>query len=272
MKGLSPVTLSSSPSLSTGQRTRAIALNRALLGFARHWLLIFNLLWGAFVIAPWLAPVLMKSGYERTANIIYLAYATQCHQLPQRSFFLFGPKPMYSLSEIQVAWQDTNNPFLLRQFNGNAQMGWKVAWSDRMVAMWTSIFVGGILYWPLRKRLQPLPLWAFALFILPMALDGGTHFLSDAAGLGHGFRDSNAWLAMLTANALPTGFYAGDSLGSFNSWMRLLTGMLFGIGAVWLAYPYLQEAFADIAREIENKFRRASIANGSRTNASFNGG
>ena len=260
MKGLSSVTISSSPSLSTRQRARAIALNRALLAFARHWLLIFNLLWGVFVIAPWLAPVLMKIGHERAANIIYLAYATQCHQLPQRSFFLFGLKPMYSLSEIQATWQNTNNPFLLRQFNGNPQMGWKVAWSDRMVAMWTSIFVGGLLYWPLRKRLRPLPLWAFALiFILPMALDGGTHFLSDTADLGNGFRDSNAWLAAFSGGIFPADFYAGDALGSFNSWLRLLTGMLFSIGAVWLAYPHLQEAFAEVVREIENKVRRTAL-------------
>jgi len=253
------VTLSSSPSLSTSQRTRAIALNRALLGFVRHWLLIFNLFWGVFVIVPWFAPVLMASGQERAANAIYLAYATQCHQLPQRSFFLFGPQPMYSLAEIQAAWQDTNNPLLLRQFNGNPQMGWKVAWSDRMVAMWTSIFVGGIAYWPLRKRLRPLPLWTFVLLVLPMALDGGTHLLSDFAGIGNGFRDTNAWLAALTGNIFSAAFYAGDSLDSFNSWMRLLTGVLFGIGAVWIAYPHLQEAFTDIAREIEGKFQRAAL-------------
>ena len=29
------------------------------------------------------------------------------------------------------------------------------------------------------QRLKPPPLWGFALFLLPMALDGGTHFLSD---------------------------------------------------------------------------------------------
>jgi uncharacterized membrane protein len=243
----------------TSTRSTAIALNRALLGFARHWLLTFNLFWGVFVIAPWFAPVLMASGQERAANAIYLAYVTQCHQLPQRSFFLFGLKPMYSLSEIQATWQNTNNPFLLRQFNGNPQMGWKVAWSDRMVAMWTSIFVGGIVYWPLRKRLRPLSLWAFVLLILPMALDGGTHLLSDFAGLGDGFRDSNAWLAALTGNVFPANFYASDSLGSFNSWMRLLSGVLFGIAAVWLAYPHLQGAFTNVAREIENKFRRAGL-------------
>jgi len=80
------------------------------------------------------------------------------------------------------------------------------------------------------------------------------------AGIGNGFRDSNAWLAALTGNMFPTTFYSGDGLDSFNSWMRLLTGILFGIGVVWLAYPYLNDAFADIAAEIENKFKRKGLS------------
>jgi len=104
-----------------------------------------------------------------------------------------------------------------------------------------------------------LPLWGFIVLALPMALDGGTHLLSDLAGIGQGFRDSNTWLIVLTGGALPAEFYAGDSLGSFNSWMRLVTGVLFGLGAVWLAYPHLEMAFANITDQIGAKFRRASI-------------
>lgn len=238
-----------------------IPRNSATLIFLRHWLLLFNLIWAVFVITPWLAPVFRNIGWTGAADAIYLAYATQCHQLPQRSFFLFGPKTMYSLAEIQQAWQVTNNPMVLRQFVGSSAMGWKVAWSDRMVAMWTSILIGGLLYWPWQKRLKPLPVWAAALFILPMALDGSTHLLSDLAGIGNGFRDSNAWLAWLTGNVFPATFYAGDAVGSFNSWMRLISGLLFGIGLVWLTYPYLQEWFTDVANEIEGKLRRASMPN-----------
>jgi hypothetical protein len=36
---------------------------------------------------------------------------------------------MYSLPEIQTAWQETFNPLILRQFVGNPEMGWKMAWS-----------------------------------------------------------------------------------------------------------------------------------------------
>jgi uncharacterized membrane protein len=155
---------------------------------------------------------------------------------------------MHSMAEVQAVWQDTDNPLVLRQFVGNPQFGWKVAWSDRMVSMYTSIFVFGLLYAILRRRLRQLPLWASVLLLLPMALDGGTHLLSDLAGLGHGFRDSNAWLAVLAGNALPATFYVGDSFGSFNSWMRLITGILFGLGVVGFMYPYFNTAFANVIR------------------------
>lgn len=211
----------------------------------RHWLPLTLLLILIWVGLPWLAPVFMALGWTGAGEFIYLLYSVQCHQLPQRSFFLFGSKTMYSLSEVQAAWQDTTNPLILRQFTGNPEMGWKVAWSDRMVSMYTSIVVFGVLFfWPLRKRLKPLPVGLFILLLLPMAIDGGTHFISDLlAPLGSGFRDSNLWLLNLTNNAFPATFYAGDALGSFNSWMRLITGILFGLAIVWFVFPHIRDGF-----------------------------
>jgi uncharacterized membrane protein len=170
---------------------------------------------------------------------------------------------MYSLEEIQSDWQKTDNPIILRQFVGNTRMGWKVAWSDRMVSMYTSILGGLLIFGWLSKRLKPLPLWAFALFILPMAMDGGTHLVSDVLSrsrVGLGFRDSNVWLAALTNSVFPSTFYAGDALGSFNSWMRMVTGVLFGVGLVWLICPLIADAFSDAASEIEAKFQRANVS------------
>lgn len=91
-----------------------------------------------------------------------------------------------------------------------------------------------------------------------MLLDGGTHMVSDLAGLGHGFRDSNAWLAWLTGHVFPPTFYAGDALGSFNSWMRLLTGALFGVGVVWLVFPHVERTAHEAGNELEAKLRRAN--------------
>ncbi len=254
-------TLTTGKAVAPPKRSAAFTVNRLVLGFSRHWLLAITITLGLYVGLPWLAPVFMRLGWTGAGEAIYAIYSTQCHQLPQRSYFLFGPKTMYALQEIQVVWQETNNPIILRQFVGNEAMGWKVAWSDRMVSMYTSIFLGGLLYWPLRKRLKPLALWAFILLILPMAIDGGTHAVSDVLGrgVGLGFRDSNAWLAALTNNAFQATFYAGDALGSFNWWMRLSTGLLLGLGVVWLVYPMMEEWMADTVREIEAKFRNAGI-------------
>lgn len=226
--------------------------NRLIYLLRKRWLSVFSLIFGLYVGLPFLAPVFMQVGWEGLGNVVYFIYSFFCHQLPQRSFFLFGPKTMYSLSEIQAAWQSTINPLILRQFTGNAEMGWKVAWSDRMVSMYTSILLFAWWWNFLRRRSKQIPLWGFFLLMLPMAFDGFSHFISDLAGLGRGFRDSNAWLARLTNHTFTPAFYQGDMLGSFNSWMRLITGVLFGLGIVWFAFPYIEELF----KKRENSSKR----------------
>ncbi len=186
---------------------------------------------------PFLAPIMMQIGWEKPANLIYLFYSFVCHQLPQRSFFLLGEQASYSLKEIQTIWHTTADPFILRQFIGSPEMGWKVAWSDRMVTLYGSIFPFAWLWYPFRKKIKRLPLWGFLLLILPIVVDGGTHMISDFSGIGQGFRDTNQWLVALTNGELPWSFYAGDAIGSFNSWMRLITGTLFGLAVVWFTAP-----------------------------------
>jgi hypothetical protein len=83
--------------------------------------------------------------------------------------------------------------------------------------------------------------------------------ISDLAGVGQGVRDSNAWLAVLTGNALSAAYYAGDALGSVNGWMRFISGALFALGMVWMAFPYLDRSMADAAAQIEAKFSRAGV-------------
>jgi uncharacterized membrane protein len=211
---------------------------------AMHWSTIFLLIFGLWVGLPFLAPIFMVLNWSAAGKAIYFIYSVFCHQLPERSFFLFGQKGMYSLMEIQSAWKYTLNPVVLRQFIGNQAMGWKVAWSDRMVSIYTSIWSFAIVWSPFRRKVKPLPWWGFALLLLPMVLDGGTHVISDFAGIGNGFRDTNGWLSVLTNTVLPSSFYVGDALGSFNSWMRILTGILAGLGIVWFAFPSVEASFA----------------------------
>ena len=110
--------------------------------------------------------------------------------------------------------------------------------------MYLSPLVVALVYAVLRRWrvIKPLPLWAAGLLLLPMAIDGTTHAISDFSGIGQGFRDSNAWLVSLTGNTSPTWFYAGDALGSFNSWMRLFSGLTFGIAVGGLICPNIDLA------------------------------
>lgn len=206
---------------------------------SQHWFATFLILYGIWVWLPFLAPVFMNLGWTAAGQTVYLIYSFFCHQLPERSLFFFGEKTMYSLEEIQAVWQDTINPMILRQFVGNETLGWKVAWSDRMISFYGGVWLGALLWYPFRRRAKILSWWGFGLFLLPIIVDGGTHTLSDFAGIGQGFRDTNLWLAVLTNNSLPATFYAGDALGSFNSIMRLISGFLAALGIVWLVFPYI---------------------------------
>lgn len=227
-------------------RSTAVTYDQSTKSFAHwltyHWLEVFLVIYGLWVFLPFLAPVFMKLGWTGAGNALYFFYSFFCHQLPERSFFLFGPKIMYPLNEIQAAWQNTIDPMILRKFTGSATLGWKIAWSDRMISFYTSIWLAAVIWWPLRHKVKPLAWQGFVLLLLPIALDGGTHMLSDFAGIGQGFRDSNQWLALLMNNSFAASFYAGDALGSFNSWMRLITGTLAGLGIVWFAFPHIQES------------------------------
>jgi len=240
----------------SGRTTGLSATERILYFAGKNWMLLFAVLFGGFVILPFFAPLFMFAGWESLGKAVYTLYSFLCHQLPQRSYFLFGPKISYSIPEIQAAWRDTLDLMLLRQFTGSAELGWKVAWSDRMVSMYGSIWLFGLAWWPVRKRLKALRLWGLLLFLLPMAVDGTSHLVSDLYGLGQGFRDSNLWLVTLTGNTLPANFYAGDAWGSFNAWMRLVTGVLFGTGIVWFGFPFFERAFEETRQTIQAKMER----------------
>ncbi len=224
----------------------AAGVERFVQGLTRHWLLFVNLALGIWSGMPWLAPVFMRIGWQRPARLIYWVYGLFCHQYPQRSWFLFGASFTPTLAEIQAVSGAPAEFFALRHFIGTPAMGWKLAWSDRMVSFYGSWFLFGLLYALLRGRIKGLR-WPLALaLLLPMALDGVTHAISDFWGIGVGFRDSNAWLAALTGNLLPSTFYAGDAWGSFNSLARLITGLLAAFALIFWLLPIVDRAVSDV--------------------------
>jgi len=227
---------------------RSAAVDRLLAGFARHWLAIVASLVGVYAGLPWLAPVFMKLGWTGAAQTIYLVYSFMCHQLPQRSYFLFGPKLTYSLAEISAVWP-WRTFAELRQFTGTPEMGYKVAYAHRLTAIWTSVLVGSLLFGIVRHRLRPLPFKWYLSLILPMAVDGFTHMLTDVGLVD--WRVTNAWfqpVADLLGLSPGPPFFTGTGLGSLNWALRTLTGALFGLASVWFAYPYIERAMRGLQR------------------------
>jgi len=205
--------------LSPRAEALAARIDRLVYSIARHWLLIFNLAVALYLAVPVAAPVLMHSGHTRAGRLIYLIYQPMCHQLPERSYFLFGQQATYSLQELNAAGVLPGLALQERRhFIGNEHFGYKIALCQRDVAIWGTILLAGLLFGLMRRRWRPLPLRWYVLFLVPLALDGGTQLL--------GLRESN-WV------------------------LRTLNGALFGLGTVWLAYPYVEEAMADVLHGCE---------------------
>jgi uncharacterized membrane protein len=225
--------------------------DRLICAFFRHWLALLLAPMLIFGAVPFLAPVAMAAGWTAGGDVIFWLYSPFCHQLPQRSWFLFGEKLTYTLGEINQVFP-YSDAWTLRRFYGTPEMGWKVAWSDRMISFYTLTPVFGLLYALLRQLhvpVQPLSLRGLLWTLAPIVVDGLTHLLNDSlvGDYSSGFRDTNAWLAVLTANSFP-GFYAGDSLGTFNWWMRLLTGVLAAWGVAFSVFPFLDQIIGEEAK------------------------
>lgn len=104
--------------------------------------------------------------------------------------------------------------------------GRQAAYCQRDTAIYTTIFVAGVAFAAIRHRLPPLPWKWFFVLITPMAIDGFSQLF--------GWRTSN-WQ------------------------LRTITGALFGLASVWLAYPYLQIGMADLEQDATRQRERARV-------------
>ena len=189
----------------------AALLNRLVHFTASHWLLIVNAVMAVQATLPALPPVLMLAGWHSAARFMYSLFQPLCHQLPERSFFLFGPQLTYQFEELQ----SLVGPNVPLRFIGSPTTGYKLAVCQRDLATYASILVAGLAFTLLRQRLKPLSLKAFGLLCMPMAIDG-----------------------------------FGQLFGMWEStwWSRVLSGGLFGIACVWLAYPYVESGMKDVLK------------------------
>ena len=84
------------------QTALARRVDGVVIWIARHWLALFNSVVALYLFLPILAPALASAGLTTPASLLYSAYSFTCHQLPERSYFLFGEKPLYSLSALEA--------------------------------------------------------------------------------------------------------------------------------------------------------------------------
>ncbi|PJF44928.1 MAG: hypothetical protein CUN55_01455 [Phototrophicales bacterium] len=244
---------------------------RLQLRVLQNWWLIAVLILGIYAGLPIAAPVMMKAGITQPAETIYNIYGFACHQFAFRSVFLFGEQTFYPREsaqsnltsfEARAAQSEqfraeysrqsgipldeltperlTNEltiwspelQFAARNFVGDEQMGYKIALCQRDIAIYLTMVIAGAIYGLfLRRRLRPVPLWLYVLLGLgPIALDGFSQLL--------GYPPFELWEPRET-----TPFF------------RILTGSLFGLMNVWLAFPYLnasiQESIESLSRQLE---------------------
>ncbi|MCL5959698.1 MAG: DUF2085 domain-containing protein [Chloroflexi bacterium] len=155
--------------------------------FGSHWLALLNFVNFSVVSGALLAPTLMSAGLLGPGSILFSSYRLLCHQLPFRSDFIFG---------------------------------YQVAMCQRNMAIYTSMFLAGLGFSFVRRRLKPLSWRWYLILITPMAIDGFTQLF--------GFRESN-WT------------------------LRVITGTLFGIATIWLAYPHLEIGMRQMIEPLVHK-------------------
>ncbi len=232
---------------------KTMRTNRLVLRLSRHWLKIILVLLFLYTGLSLTAPVLMEAGYTGAANVLYTLYAPMCHQFAFRSWFFFGDQIAYPRTaagsdlkpfESYVA-QDPHfegiNPYewsadlqiAARSFKGNKQMGYKTALCERDVAIYGTMFLAGLLFAGARRWLRPAPLWLYLILgLMPIGIDGFSQML--------GYPPFEYWPVR-------------ETIPQF----RLLTGALFGLMNVWLAFPYLERSMKETIEVMEDRLNMA---------------
>lgn len=250
------------------QRTLVIWLDKRIYNLSKHWLRTFNIIVAIYVGLPILAPVLMNAGATTPAKLIYTLYSPMCHQMASRSFFLFGEQPAYprevagtnltpfeaympNLPEFAGVTPDNwvAFTFAARSFLGNEQMGYKMALCERDIAIYGFVLIGGLLYGLLRKRftIKPMPLLLFIILGMgPIGLDGFSQ-LFGYYGTPYNGAEPNAVQAFL---------HSIFALRESTPFLRTLTGAIFGLSLVWLAYPHIEEGMRGTEATLQAKLTR----------------
>lgn len=210
--------------------------------FSNHYTLVLNVLILLYVGLPFLAPIFMRANLPVLARPIYSMYGAVCHQMAFRSWFLFGDQPVYPRVAAQVdeyasygetTGLDEGDIFAARQYVGDSDVGYKVAYCQRDVAIYAAMLVFGLIFAISRRRIPALPwyLWV-AIGIGPIGIDGFSQLLSQLPGFPlWEYRESTPFL-------------------------RTLTGALFGFTTAWFGFPLIEESMRQTRETMAAKRQR----------------
>jgi uncharacterized membrane protein len=219
---------------------RISAMEKFSFWLANNYPLFIAVIITIFLAIPFLAPVLMKTGHEKPAQLIYRTYSIFCHELAYRSYYLFGEQTFYprELADMpgmitfeQMSGRDASDTNFSREFVGNDVTGYKVAICQRDIAMYGSMVVAAIIFQITKKKVKGLPwyLWII-LAVLPIALDGGSQLFSIGGNW-------SSWLPIRESNPF----------------MRTVTGTLFGLGTAWYVFPMMEDTMKETRTAISRK-------------------
>lgn len=214
--------------------------DRLSLWISKNYIHVFNVLMFVYLGLPFLAPVLLKNGIDTPANLIYRFYSIMCHQLPFRSWFLFGEQAYYpralagvpgAITWEQISGKTTVDVFQDRLFVGNPLVGYKVALCERDVAMYAAMLIFGLVFAASGKRIRSIPWYLWVLIGLgPIGIDGFSQLPDLIAGLP-------SWLPLRESTPF----------------LRTVTGGLFGVMTTWYLYPLIEETMKETRNLITHK-------------------
>ncbi len=144
-----------------------------------HWANIITWGLGLLVFTAIAIPFLSFFGLEDLSKQLFYSLHYVCAQIPSHSFYIFGH-----------------------------QLGL----CERNFSIYTSMFLGSLIFVLSKKRLPGIPWWVWILMMLPIAWDGITQMF--------GWREST-WI------------------------LRVITGTLFGVGNIWFALPLMQKSLLE---------------------------
>ncbi|MBV8822967.1 MAG: DUF2085 domain-containing protein [Ktedonobacteraceae bacterium] len=144
-----------------------------------QWAHMITIVLGLLVLSAVAIPFLSFFGLDVIAKPLFFSMHYLCAQIPSHSYFILGH-----------------------------QLGL----CARNLAIYSSMFIGALIFSLSKKRLPALPWWLWLLLSLPMAWDGTTQLF--------GLREST-WA------------------------LRTITGVLFGLGSIWFVLPLIQKTLLE---------------------------